>query len=286
PERPDLPGRGRGAVPARQPRGRSSSARHRPLRARDPRRADRRTHPRLPRAPLSHPRAAPRASGVPLPSSPRETVREDGWSGRDSGRIAHSPDSVWRNRTAFLRGRRDHRVPGLQTGARTRPLPDQETVVVHRRSQRRAPTATGIIGNDMTASRIPTLDIRRFTDPASAADRQAFVDELGAAYREWGFAGIRNHGIPQSLVDDAYGVFKAFFALPEQTKEQYHVPGGGGARGYTPFGVETAKGAAYFDLKEFWHIGREIPDDSKHRDVMPPNLWPAEVEGFRARGYA
>jgi isopenicillin N synthase-like dioxygenase len=134
--------------------------------------------------------------------------------------------------------------------------------------------------------RIPTLDIGRFVDPASDGDRDAFVAELGAAYREWGFAGIRNHGIPQALVDDAYAVFQRFFALPEDVKRQYHVPGGGGARGYTPFGVETAKGAQHHDLKEFWHIGREIPDDSRYRPVMPRNLWPNEVEGFRERGYA
>jgi len=128
--------------------------------------------------------------------------------------------------------------------------------------------------------RIPTLDIRRFD-----TDREAFVAELGAAYREWGFAGINGHGIPQSQIDAAYDVFKAFFALPEDVKKQYHVAGGGGARGYTAFGVETAKGAQHFDLKEFWHIGREIPDDSKYREVMPPNLWPAEVPGFREHGY-
>jgi len=39
-------------------------------------------------------------------------------------------------------------------------------------------------------SQIPTLDIRRFD-----SDRAAFVAELGAAYREWGFCGIRGHGI-------------------------------------------------------------------------------------------
>ena len=135
------------------------------------------------------------------------------------------------------------------------------------------------------SSAIPTLDIRRFTHPSSAADRQAFVDELGAAYREWGFAGIRNHGIPQAQIDAAYDVFKRFFALPDEVKKKYHVPGGGGARGYTPFGVETAKDSKHFDLKEFWHIGREIPEDSEYRDVMPPNLWPAEVPGFREHGY-
>ena len=49
------------------------------------------------------------------------------------------------------------------------------------------------------SSRIPTLDIRRFEH-----DREAFVAELGAAYREWGFAGISHHGIPQQLIDNAY----------------------------------------------------------------------------------
>ena len=136
------------------------------------------------------------------------------------------------------------------------------------------------------APRIPTLDIRRFTHPASPEDRAAFVADLGAAYREWGFAGIRNHGIPQPLIDEAYAAFKAFYALPDDTKKKYHVPGGGGARGYTPFGIETAKDSKHFDLKEFWHIGREIPDDSRYRDVMAPNLWPDEVPEFREKGYA
>ncbi|HET6435655.1 MAG TPA: 2-oxoglutarate and iron-dependent oxygenase domain-containing protein [Xanthomonadaceae bacterium] len=130
-------------------------------------------------------------------------------------------------------------------------------------------------------NQIPTLDIRRFTAPVDSRERDAFVADLGAAYREWGFAGIRGHGIPQQLIDEAYDAFARFFALPEETKRKYHVPGGGGARGYTPFGVETAKGAQHHDLKEFWHVGREIPRDSKYAAVMPPNLWPEEVPGFR-----
>ena len=130
------------------------------------------------------------------------------------------------------------------------------------------------------SARIPTLDIRRYE-----SDRDAFVAELGAAYREWGFAGIRNHGIPQAAIDGAYDASKAFFALPAEVKMRYHVKGGGGARGYTPFGVETAKDSQYPDLKEFWHVGREIPRDSKYADVMAPNLWPTEAAGFRDYGY-
>jgi isopenicillin N synthase-like dioxygenase len=139
----------------------------------------------------------------------------------------------------------------------------------------------------MTESRmnIPTLDIRRFTTPSSVADRDAFVAELGAAYREWGFAGIRGHGIDPELIDGAYDVFKRFFALPDEVKRKYHVPGSGGARGYTPFMVETAKDSRYPDLKEFWHVGREIPRDSKYAGDMPPNQWPAEIPELRDIGY-
>lgn len=135
------------------------------------------------------------------------------------------------------------------------------------------------------SAQIPTLDIRRFTEPVNSDDRAAFVAELGAAYREWGFAGIRGHGICAEQIDASYALFKRLFALPDEVKRKYHVAGGGGARGYTPFGIETAKGAQYSDLKEFWHVGREISRDSSYADVMPPNLWPEEIPGFREQAY-
>ena len=130
------------------------------------------------------------------------------------------------------------------------------------------------------SAQIPTLDIRRYD-----TDRKAFVAELGAAYREWGFAGISGHGISQSLIDNAYASFVRFFALPTDVKMHYHQKGTGGARGYTPFGIETAKDSRYPDLKEFWHIGREISRDSKFANLMPPNVWPTEVPGFHEYGY-
>lgn len=127
---------------------------------------------------------------------------------------------------------------------------------------------------------VPTLDIRRYD-----TDREAFVAELGAAYRQFGFCCISGHGIPRELIDGAYQAFEQFFALPAETKMKYHVPGSGGARGYTPFKVETAKDSRFPDLKEFWHVGREIPRDSKFAEVMPPNLWPEEVPQFKPCGY-
>jgi isopenicillin N synthase-like dioxygenase len=116
-----------------------------------------------------------------------------------------------------------------------------------------------------------------------ASDR--FDRDLGASFERYGFAVICDHGLAPDLIDAALAKTKAFFALPEASKRRYFVPGGAGQRGYTPFGRETAKGAVAHDLKEFWHVGRELPLDHPYRAAMPDNLWPAEVEGFRAAVY-
>ena len=107
------------------------------------------------------------------------------------------------------------------------------------------------------------------------------AEELGRSFEEYGFAVIRDHGIPQDLIDRAEALSKEFFALPTETKQAYKIQGGGGARGYTPFGVETAKDAKVHDLKEFWHVGRELPAGHPLADFMAPNVWPSEVAEFR-----
>jgi isopenicillin N synthase-like dioxygenase len=111
-------------------------------------------------------------------------------------------------------------------------------------------------------------------------DFDAFAQTLGASFARYGFAVVADHDLPAGLVDGAIGRAKAFFALPEDVKRRYHLAGGHGQRGYTPFGVETAKGAVQKDLKEFWHVGRELPPGDPMRKYMPDNVWPAEVEGF------
>ncbi|HSJ77789.1 MAG TPA: 2-oxoglutarate and iron-dependent oxygenase domain-containing protein [Erythrobacter sp.] len=110
---------------------------------------------------------------------------------------------------------------------------------------------------------------------------ETIADELGRSFGEYGFAVVRDHGIPQSLIDEAEAVSKAFFALPDAVKRAYKIEGGGGARGYTPFGTEKAKDAEVFDLKEFWHVGRDLPAGHPLSEFMAPNVWPTEVEGFR-----
>jgi isopenicillin N synthase-like dioxygenase len=132
----------------------------------------------------------------------------------------------------------------------------------------------------MNQTAIPTLDMLRFDH-----DRSAFVRELGEAYEQWGFCCVINHGVSDELLARSYALFKQFFALPEAVKRQYIVPGSGGARGYTGMKVETAKDSQFPDLKEFWHVGRELPAGSKYREVMPENMDVPEVPGFLPAAY-
>lgn len=116
-----------------------------------------------------------------------------------------------------------------------------------------------------------------------AKDFPEFTQRLGDSYARWGFAVIADHGMPQARVEAAVEQMKLFFALPEETKGKYRLPVAG-QRGYTPFGVETAKGATHHDLKEFWHVGRDLPAGHPFRHHMPDNVWPdAELPEFKAK---
>jgi isopenicillin N synthase-like dioxygenase len=123
---------------------------------------------------------------------------------------------------------------------------------------------------------IPVLSIGDFDGQAGEFSRA-----LGKAWREFGFVGIRDHGIDEALIDRAYAAFREFFALPADIKQRYHQPGCGGARGYTGFGIEQAKDHDVPDLKEFWHVGREIEGDNPDPEVLLPNAWPGEVADFK-----
>ena len=128
--------------------------------------------------------------------------------------------------------------------------------------------------------RNPTLSPVSFA--AFEADFDGFSRALGDSFARFGFAVISDHGLEQDRIEAALTVAKGFFALPEAVKLRYKV-GLGGQRGYTPFGIETAKGHAHYDLKEFWHVGRDLPAGHPARAAMPDNVWPdADAPGFQA----
>jgi isopenicillin N synthase-like dioxygenase len=121
---------------------------------------------------------------------------------------------------------------------------------------------------------VPTLDAR-------SAGSEQFARDISAAYEEYGFVIIQNHGIDKRVIDQCLDCFRTFFALPVEQKKRFQLPGGGGARGYTPFGIETAKDSKHHDLKEFWHVGRELPPGHRYARDMAPNIWVDDIPGFR-----
>ena len=123
---------------------------------------------------------------------------------------------------------------------------------------------------------IPVLSLAR-----GAVDPSGFAAALGDSFEHFGFAIISDHGIDPSLIERGWARTADFFALPTETKLCYDAAPNAGQRGYTAFGTEIAKDATKHDLKEFWHVGRDLPEGHPFRDHMPDNVWPAEVECFR-----
>lgn len=126
----------------------------------------------------------------------------------------------------------------------------------------------------MAGPSLPTLSLK-----AAPAD---FARSIGASFREFGFAVVSDHGLDPELVSRGWDLTRALFAFPDEVKRQWHDPANAGARGYTPFGREIAKGAEHHDLKEFWHIGRDLPAGHPLLSTsMPPNIWPDQPTGFQ-----
>lgn len=133
----------------------------------------------------------------------------------------------------------------------------------------------------MPLPEIPIVDLSRFE-----VDKTRFADELGCHYQQFGFVGFTDHGIADSVIENARSAFADFFAMDSAVKQRYHKAGTGGARGYTAFGVEQAKDHDVPDLKEFWHIGREVQSDNPYPNQLLPNFWPGEVPAIHSDGLA
>ncbi len=126
---------------------------------------------------------------------------------------------------------------------------------------------------------VPTLSLRSYTEGTSA-DQGRFVERLYSGIKDYGFIVLDDHNVSQPLLDDAYSILEQFYALPRETKLKY-AGVSGGQRGYTPFGTEHAKDSPVMDLKEFWHVGRDVPETHRFAKYYPQNVWPTEIPRFR-----
>ena len=110
-------------------------------------------------------------------------------------------------------------------------------------------------------------------------DRDAqTIAALKLALTTHGFFTIVDHGISDEILQSSYKFSQEFFSLPEDVKNTYAHPDKAGARGYTPFGKETAVGEHTPDLKEFWHHGPLINETYDPR--ISKNITVSEISDF------
>tara|TARA_B100000242_G_scaffold9243_1_gene6072 strand:- start:1993 stop:2856 length:864 start_codon:yes stop_codon:yes gene_type:complete len=100
------------------------------------------------------------------------------------------------------------------------------------------------------------------------------LDFLTSSLENNGFFVINDHPINLDLINRTFDLAEEMFSLPYETKKKYHVPGTNGARGYTPYGIETALNEKVADQKEFWHQG------STTNTALMPNIYIDEINNF------
>ncbi len=137
------------------------------------------------------------------------------------------------------------------------------------------------MGANSTLRKVPTLSLASYTTGTSE-ERAVFIDKLFTGLKEYGFIILKDHSVKSEDLHKAYDILQKFYALPESIKKTYISQKAGFQRGYTPFGQEHAKDSPVMDLKEFWHVGRELPEGHSLKSEYPENVWPAEVSEFKA----
>ncbi|KAI1501218.1 2OG-Fe(II) oxygenase family oxidoreductase [Biscogniauxia marginata] len=130
---------------------------------------------------------------------------------------------------------------------------------------------------------IPVIDLSSLNS-TDVHERRKLADLVYDACTEVGFFYIKNHGIPEDMINSVHRVAERFFSLPEEQKMKYYIGNSQKFRGYSPLGAEKATGteeeAASEEnmagaLSEAFDIGYEIFMDFKKSkgDILPTDTY-------------
>ena len=120
-------------------------------------------------------------------------------------------------------------------------------------------------------------------------DEPALIAQIDQACRTHGFLQVCDHGVAPDVMAAVQRASRAFFALPEATKQRWHIQLSGHLhRGYDPIGWQALEAGRPADLKESFYLGIERGADDPLVQAGVPgygaNPWPDEalLPGFRA----
>lgn len=136
------------------------------------------------------------------------------------------------------------------------------------------------------AESIPIIDLGP-SFCGGTAGKQAVAFEIHKACRDTGFFYVRNHGIPQSLIDAQFDAARRFFALPLEQKLALHMNNSRTFSGYEPIAGQTLDEDSPPDLKESYYCCQEVPESHPYAQAgirgFGHNQWPASLPDFRAQ---
>ncbi|MFN9692277.1 MAG: 2-oxoglutarate and iron-dependent oxygenase domain-containing protein, partial [Synechococcaceae cyanobacterium] len=117
------------------------------------------------------------------------------------------------------------------------------------------------------------VDLLRF-ERCGEAERQAVVDGVMRSLAT-GFV-VTTSDLPEGLLDEAYGMLAAFFALPNGSKHPFSVAGSSGQTGYTGPLIERAETSDLADWKEMLNWSLPMPSAHPLRRRFPA-LYPEQL---------
>ena len=129
-------------------------------------------------------------------------------------------------------------------------------------------------------TQVPVLSLKPVVDGEPDGDAKV-AREMLPIMQSWGAFQLRDHGVPQSVIDAAFAAAKQFHDTPLETRMQLKIDKNN--RGYAPVHQSHYPGNKP-DLKESFNVGMGLteadPDVAAGKPLHGVNRWP-ELKGFR-----
>ena len=104
--------------------------------------------------------------------------------------------------------------------------------------QEKIELARSLRGERLALEEVPVVDFGPFL-AGDLQERRRVAEEIGRACRDIGFFYLKNHGIPEAMVEASFAEAKRFFDQPVVRKQEIAIENSACHRGYFAVGGEN-----------------------------------------------